>query len=220
MRRSAGLGRWLLALALLLPFAGGALIAGFATWRREWRQMLVLGALGMWICGAFVYIGAHTTSATNIGLIYGATPVAIAWPVRSCCTSACRRGNAWAWRLALCGVLFVLAKGDLANLLDVRFTVGDLWIVAAALSWVAYTVLLQRWPSTLGPTPRLAAITFGGVLVLLPATLLEAVFVPGPAFSAKALWLIVSGRVDAQLLCRTRPTATCCASWARRARPW
>jgi drug/metabolite transporter (DMT)-like permease len=93
--------------------------------------------------------------------------------------------------LALCGVLFVLAKGDPANLLDVRFTVGDLWILAAALSWVAYTVLLQRWPSTLGPTPRLAAITFGGVLVLLPATLLEAVFVPGPALSAKALRLIV-----------------------------
>ena len=69
--------------------------------------------------------------------------------------------------------------------------VGDVWILAAALSWVAYTVLLQRWPSTLGPTPRLAAITFGGVLVLLPFTALEAMFNPGPALGAKALGLIV-----------------------------
>jgi drug/metabolite transporter (DMT)-like permease len=93
--------------------------------------------------------------------------------------------------LALCGVLFVVAKGDLGNLRDVRFTVGDGWILAAALSWVAYTVLLQRWPCVLGPMPRLAAIAFGGLLVLLPFTALEAFISPWPALSAKALWLIV-----------------------------
>jgi drug/metabolite transporter (DMT)-like permease len=185
------LGRWTLALALLLPLSAGALIAGFAQWRREWKQMLVLGVLGMWICGAFVYVGAHTTSAINIGLIYAATPVAIAFASTQLLHE---RVSAWqraGMALALCGVIFVIAKGDLANLRAVRFTVGDLWILAAATSWVAYTVLLQRWPSALGPTPRLAAITLGGVLVLLPFTALEAVFQPGPGFSGKALALVV-----------------------------
>jgi drug/metabolite transporter (DMT)-like permease len=185
------LGRWTLALALLLPLSAGALAAGFEAWRHEWKQMLVLGTLGMWICGAFVYLGAHTTSATNIGLIYAATPVAIAIASTRLLHE---RLSAWqraGMALALCGVLFVIAKGDLTNLLQVRFTVGDLWILAAALSWVAYTVLLQRWPSALGPTPRLAAITLGGVLVLLPFTALEALFQPGPAFSTKALLLIL-----------------------------
>jgi drug/metabolite transporter (DMT)-like permease len=73
----------------------------------------------------------------------------------------------------------------------VRFTAGDGWILAAAVGWVAYTLLLQGWRSTLAPMPRLAAINLGGVLVLLPFTLLEAWISPGPAFSAKALWLIV-----------------------------
>jgi hypothetical protein len=45
---------------------------------REWRQFVVLGALGMWVCGAFVYVGGHSTSAVNIGLLYAAPPVAIA----------------------------------------------------------------------------------------------------------------------------------------------
>jgi drug/metabolite transporter (DMT)-like permease len=185
------LGRWTLALALLLPLSAGALVAGFATWRHEWKRMLVLGALGMWICGAFVYLGAHTTSATNIGLIYAATPVAIAFASTRLLHERLSSWQRAGMALALCGVLFVIAKGEPANLMAVRFTVGDLWILAAALSWVAYTVLLQRWPSALGPTPRLAAITLGGVLVLLPFTALETLWQPGPAFGAKALLLIV-----------------------------
>ena len=44
---------------------------------REWKDLLVLGALGMGVCGAFVYIGADTTSATNIGIIYAASPILI-----------------------------------------------------------------------------------------------------------------------------------------------
>jgi drug/metabolite transporter (DMT)-like permease len=180
------LGRWTLALALLLPLSGAALVAGFAQWKHEWKQLLLLGALGMWICGAFVYQGAHSTSAVNIGLIYAATPVAIAFASTRLLHE---RLSAWqraGMGLALCGVLFVIAKGDLANLRAVRFSVGDLWILAAAVSWAAYTVLLQRWPSVLGPTPRLAAITFGGLLVLLPFTALEAVLQPGPAFGGRA----------------------------------
>jgi drug/metabolite transporter (DMT)-like permease len=185
------LGRWTLALALLLPLSGGALVTGFAQWRHEWKQMLLLGALGMWVCGAFVYQGAHTTSATNIGLIYAATPVAIALAGTKLLHERVSRWQQAGMALALCGVVFVVAKGDVGNLRHVRFSVGDVWILAAAVSWVAYTVLLQRWPSALGPTPRLAAISFGGVLVLLPFTVLEAMVNPGPAPGAKALGLIV-----------------------------
>ena len=185
------LGRWTLALALLLPLSGAALVGSFHQWKREWKQLLLLGALGMWICGAFVYEGAHTTSAVNIGLIYAATPVAIAFASTKLLHERVSRWQSAGMGLALCGVVFVIAKGDLGNLRAVRFTVGDLWILAAAVAWVAYTLLLQRWPSALGPTPRLAAITLGGVLVLLPFTTLEAMFRPGPELGAKALLLIV-----------------------------
>jgi drug/metabolite transporter (DMT)-like permease len=185
------LGRWGLALALLLPLSAGALVAGFAQWKQEWKHLLLLGALGMWICGAFVYQGAHTTSAINIGLIYATTPVAIAFASTKLLRERIPGWQRAGMALALCGVVFVIAKGELANLRAVRFTVGDLWILVAAVAWVAYTVLLQRWPSALGPTPRLAAITLGGLLVLLPFTALEAAVQPGPALGAKAMLLIV-----------------------------
>jgi hypothetical protein len=81
-------------------------------------------------------------------------------------------GWAWCWRCWACCSSSPRATCD--NLLAVRFVAGDGWIVAAALSWVAYSVLLKRWPSALGPGERLVAIIAGGLLVLLPFTLLEA----------------------------------------------
>ena len=47
---------------------------------REWKRYLVLGALGMWICGAWVYIGGCTTAAINISLICSIAPVLIVSP--------------------------------------------------------------------------------------------------------------------------------------------
>jgi drug/metabolite transporter (DMT)-like permease len=189
------LGRWALAFALMLPWVWPARAAIARAWRTEWRRMLALGALGMWICGAFVYQGAHTTTATNVGLIYAATPVGIAVVGRRLLHENMSRAQHWAMALAFVGVLFVVAKGDPARLLRARFAVGDLWILAAAVSWVAYSVLLQRWPSVLGPRERLACVMAGGLVVLLPFTLLEAALVPAPPLSWAALGLVVAAAV-------------------------
>ena len=193
---SLALGRWSLAFMLMLPLAWRGLRRAGAPWlAAEWRQLLVLGALGMWVCGAFVYIGGQSTSSANIALIYAATPVAIAtagalW-LRERMAPAQMAGVA----LALAGVLFVIAKGDLHNLLAVRFTLGDAWVVAAGLAWTAYSLLLRLWPSRLGSAERLVAITGGGILVLLPFTALEWWWVPQPAFSLQALGLVVAAAV-------------------------
>jgi drug/metabolite transporter (DMT)-like permease len=185
-------GRWLLAGALLLASLGPAGLRSLAQHgRREWRQVLVLGALGMGICGAWVYEGARSTTATNIALLYAATPVAIAALSTRLLGERLRLRQKAGALLALAGVLFVIAKGNPMNLLAVRFSVGDLWIVACAVSWTAYSVLLTRWPSQLGTGERLVAIIAGGVVVLLPFTLAEAWLNPGPPLGVHAAVLVV-----------------------------
>jgi drug/metabolite transporter (DMT)-like permease len=72
------LGRWIIAALVLGAFCAAELRDKGDAIRHEWKQLLVLGALGMWVCGAFVYIGGRSTSAVNIGLLYAATPVLIA----------------------------------------------------------------------------------------------------------------------------------------------
>jgi len=189
------LGRWAVAALLLLPFTWRELARDFATWRSEWRHLLILGALGMWICGAFVYQGGQSTSSTNMALIYGATPVAIvAWSTRLL-GERMPGAQILGVALALPGLLLVIAKGDIAHLVAVRFATGDLWVTVAAASWVAYSVLLRHWPSSLGPAQRLVAIIGGGILVLLPFTLLEWWLMPRVPFSAKAAMLVLLAAV-------------------------
>lgn len=183
--------RWGLVVALLLPWVWRDLASLARVWRAEAGRMLALGALGMWVCGAFVYQGAQTTSAINIGLIYAVSPVGIAlagrWLLKEKATLAQRVGMA----LALIGVLVVISRGDLRNLLAVQWVPGDLWIAAASAGWAAYTVLLQRWPSTLSSHQRLACIAFGGLVVLLPLAALELYWIESPPWTPQAAALIV-----------------------------
>jgi drug/metabolite transporter (DMT)-like permease len=189
------MGRWALALAIMLPFVGAALWRQRAAVRQEWRHLLALGALGMWICGAFVYQAGHTTSATNIALLYAVAPVAITAVSLLLLGERMSTPQRIGVVLALSGVVFIIVKGELDNLLAVRLAVGDAWALVASACWVAYSVLLRHWPSTLGPAVRLAAIITGGLLVLAPFTLAEALWTDTPPWSLQALGLVVAGAV-------------------------
>lgn len=189
------LGRWGLAALILLPWMGRGLWARRAVVRREWAHLLVLGFLGMYICGAWVYVAGRSTTSTNIALIYAVTPMAIVAASSMLLHERMSRAQWAGVVLALAGLLFVVAKGNPARLLAVQFVAGDVWIMAAAASWTAYSVLLKRWPSALGPGERLVAMIGGGLLVLAPATVAEALLTPTPALGAAAFGLVLLAAV-------------------------
>ncbi len=166
--------RWTLVVLILLPVVVMPLWHARKALRRELPDLLLLGALGMGVCGAVVYLGAQTTTATNIGLIYAASPVLIIVLARALYGEAMSRRQGIGVALSLIGVVTIVARGDLGVLLDLRFTPGDLCIVAAAIAWAVYTVLLLHRPTALAATPRFAAIALAGVVVMLPFLILEA----------------------------------------------
>ncbi len=161
-------GRWLLVALFLLPLSGNELWQARHALAKVWWQYLVLGVLGMLICGAWVYQGARSTQATNIALIYAASPVLIGLGAAMWLGEKLRLRQAAGVVLALLGVVHVVVKGRWNLLSDVQFVPGDLWIVAATVSWAAYAMLQKAWPSSLSSTARLAAICVAGVVVLLP----------------------------------------------------
>ncbi|WP_448188348.1 DMT family transporter [Azospirillum sp. sgz301742] len=161
--------RWLVAFLIILPFAWSGLVRHRRVLLGRWKQFLVLGALGMGICGAVVYMGLQQTGATNAGLIYATSPVLIL------AISALALGEPVTPRqvagiaLALAGVLVILTRGELDALLGFAFDRGDLLVLAGAVSWAVYTVLLRRTGGT--PLPvvtQFAANALSGVAVLAP----------------------------------------------------
>lgn len=179
--------RWLIALAAMLALGGGALWRKRDAVRREWVDLLVLGALGMWICGAFVYIGGRTTTATNIGLIYAGVPVLIMLMAAGMFRERLSGAQLLGAAIALAGVLTIVLKGDPSTLARLDFVVGDLWVATAAICWAVYSIGLRRRPSTLDPLTRLAAITVAGVLILAPLTVIESFAIGVPTLDARTV---------------------------------
>lgn len=183
--------RWAATLVLLLPFTAGALWRGRAAIAREWLDLVVLGGLGMGICGAAVYVGAATTTATNIGLIYAASPVMIILLGRCAYGEAMSARQSLGVVLSLAGVLAIIARGDLAMLRALRFTAGDLWILSAAAGWAIYSVWLRHRPSALALMPRFAAIVAGGLVTLAPFLIFETAMRGAPALDATTIGTVV-----------------------------
>ncbi|AUX24638.1 hypothetical protein SOCEGT47_051770 [Sorangium cellulosum] len=184
--------RWAGVVLLLLPFCGAELRQRRAALAREWRGLLVLGLLGMGICGAGVYLAAASTTATNIGLLYSFSPIGILLLSRAMFGERLSLRQALGAALALCGVLVIVLRGDPATLLRLSFSAGDLLILVAAMSWALYAVLLKRWPSALGVNARLTAIAAAGVIVMLPLLAWELVEQGPPVFDARTVAAVLT----------------------------
>lgn len=183
--------RWLLAAAVLLAMSWRELRRAPSGWRREWPHLLVLGGLGMAICGAVPYVAAHTTSAVNLSLLYALAPVLIVLLSARVLGEQIGSAQVVGTALSLAGVLIVVFKADWENVTALRLTPGDLLTCAAVLAWTGYSVLLRRWKSVLGDTARLALIALAGVVCLVPCALYEATRADSPPWTWQATAIVV-----------------------------
>lgn len=136
--------------------------------------MLLMGFLGMWICGGLVYLSLNYTTATNGTLIYTTSPVIILlieWLVLGRMITARQWFGAG---IAFIGVAIIVVRGDLAVLAALSFNIGDLMILAAAISWAIYSIL-NRKPILMAISnfANLGLTALFGSLLLLPVALWE-----------------------------------------------
>jgi len=165
--------RWLVAVLVLLPFIGLKLWAVRDILIAEWKQLLLLGFLGMGICGAFPYLGAKTTTATNIGLIYALSPIFIILFARLWYQEQLNKRQLLGVMFAFSGVIVIVAKGDWQALSALSFSAGDLWILAASASWGFYSLWQGHLKTRLSLFLRFAAMSVGGVIALAPFAAIE-----------------------------------------------
>lgn len=141
--------RWVLVFALLLPLAASVLRRGSGLWQHR-RGLLLLGLLSVGCYNALQYLALQTSTPINVTLVGSSLPVwmlAIGLLFGAPVSHRQLLGAA----LSVAGVLVVLARGELQQLLHLRLVPGDLYMLAATLAWAAYSWLLTRpgYPASL-----------------------------------------------------------------------
>ncbi|MCB6185128.1 DMT family transporter [Leeia sp. TBRC 13508] len=162
---------------------------------RNIHKYIIQGFCGMVVCGAWVYIGAQSTSAMNIALIYAAAPVLIAVGSFICLKERLQPYQLLGILIALLGMIHVIVKGQWQALSNLEFVIGDIWIVAATISWAVYSVLQSIWVSPLSGKAHLAVVTCASLPMIIIGTLIEAQNVGTPVINLYGVWLAFAAAI-------------------------
>jgi len=202
--------RWLIAVAVLAPFAWPRLRGCLPAIRRSAGLLFGLSFLGVALFQSLVYSGLKTTTVVNAVLLNSSMPAFMllcSWTIEG------ERGTArqvTGMLISLAGILVILSRGDPASLASLRFHSGDALILLAMPVWGAYSVLLKRRPPELDGIAFLFLISTIGTVLLLPAVAVEAYYAPprwpGAAGLGAVLYVGLAASVGA-FICWNRGVA-------------
>jgi len=159
--------RWSGAFAVAFCFAWPHLKNDWRVLLAHWKLMSLLSASGIAFFNMAAYVGLAGTTALNVLLMQSCVPlIVVIWAF------LLFREQASGWQLfavaiSLCGVAFVAAHGSWDALRQMRFYRADLWILASAVIYGLYVVLLRRRPKV-HPLSFMQVAMGLGVLMVAP----------------------------------------------------
>ena len=160
--------RWSLACLILLPFAYKKLWQERKIIAANWPLLTLFGWLGICNYNLFLYIGLTSTTVTNAVLLNSIMPVMIL------ITARFLLGNKTSWLqnlgifISTVGAITIVSRGSLDTLLHLTISQGDLWIIAAAVSWAIYSVLIVKRPKEMSLIGFFTSTAIIGMLFQMP----------------------------------------------------
>ncbi len=164
--------RWTLGTLLILPFAWKHLRHDLRPLLAGWKDVLLLGTLGIGLFNTFQYIALNSTTALNTVMLQSSMPVLIVLMSWLLFQDRVRPAQGLGIVVSLVGATTLISHGDPAVLLGLRLNVGDVWMLVAIVIYAAYTTCLRRKPAVHGLSFVVATFAIGAV-ELLPFYLWE-----------------------------------------------
>ena len=177
--------RWSGALLILLPVGLPRIYRQRDLMRRHWKFIIFMSIPSITIFNACIYQALQTTTTTNTVLVNAMLPVFIAvaaWIGFGDRLSARQAGGV---AVSLVGLLLIVTRGQLKDLGNLTGSTGDIWTLAAGISWALYSVFLRKRPAEMDPIGFLTAMIVSGLVFLLPVYLWEIHTVGGFALNLK-----------------------------------
>ncbi|MER3498423.1 MAG: EamA/RhaT family transporter, partial [Chitinophagaceae bacterium] len=103
--------------------------------------------------------------------------------------------------LCIAGVLFLLSKGRMENLLQLHFSTGDLWMLMAAFFFAVYNVIVITKPASISPVNFLFSSFLLGTVLLIPFFIWESTNHPSVQWNATILLSILYLGLGASVIC-------------------
>ena len=183
--------RWTFVFIILLPFTYFSLKKNYSIIKKEYKKLFFLGSMGCGVCGAFPFLAGETTTVTNMGIIYTSSPIFIILISAIFFQEKVNFLKIIGLISCLIGVFAIIIKGDLDLLIKLNFTIGDLWMLAAAVGWALYSIYLFYWKSELSIFQRFTLVSFFGALSLLPFYIAEEFLVARTVFNEEFyMWVL------------------------------
>jgi drug/metabolite transporter (DMT)-like permease len=156
-----------LLLGILVLWIIVALRGGTGFTRRQVIQVVGVGLVGYGISLGFQFVGTKLSTASNGALVTSATPAFVllfaAWILDEPVT----RRRLVSLAISTLGVLAVIDPRTARLSPDLFW--GNLSLVAAAVTWALYSVLIRKVTRNLDTVPVSLVAFFGGLLVAVPA---------------------------------------------------
>ncbi len=154
---------------------------------KQWGAMLLLGFFGVFSYNVLFFMGLKTVEASRGAMIIAANPV-ITILLAIVLGERFNLIRSLGILISILGAVTVIAKGDIALILQGNIGLGELYMVGCVLSGSAYALIDKRQLAKISP---LTAVTYScctGTLLLIAATVLTTNLVTDPPHLSTVGW--------------------------------
>ena len=169
-----------------------AIMLGVRPWPKPdrptlWR-LLAMGFLGVALYNICFFSGLKTVPSGRASLMASLQPSLIFIYSRLVWGEKVTLLKLAGLTLSLIGAALVLTQGEPQKLFDAGLGMGDIWILAAVLSWFGYTIIGRDLANRIPPLAATAYSIWAGLAMLIAYALL--IGAPAPNLASPSFWMI------------------------------
>lgn len=192
--------RWVVAVIVLLPFALKYLIAEWNIVKKNILYLAITAFLGVTTFNTLLYFAGHTTTAMNLSLISITFPIFIIILSQFFLNDPVTVHKSVGIVIVAVGVVLLITKGNIYILMNMSFTIGDLFMLIASVVFAVYSILLRRKPKQMGVLSFLLSTFILGLFFLFPFYIWEYSITPRVQFETKTVLAILYIGIFASLI--------------------
>lgn len=158
--------RWLSVLCLMLPYILYKHKRIFFYIKNYPLIIFVQALIGIAGFNTLLYYGLQTTTATNALLINSIIPIIIVFLSFFILSTKITKKQTLGIVISTLGVIYIVLKGDINNIINLEFTKGDFWIIMACFDWALYSIFLKFIPKDIKPFEFFTSTILIGTFIL------------------------------------------------------